>query len=348
MKPNRTFSLNDFDFELPEELIAQMPAGERTQSRLLRATEPPQDLRFSAVTELLKPGDLLIFNDTRVMRARLFGRKASGGSVEILIERVLGTRRVLAMLRASKTPLVGSVIPFFDAAGAEAFTATVVERQANFFVLDFSGDAVELIQAHGNLPLPPYITHKAGEFDEARYQTVYATHLGAVAAPTAGLHFDEALLASLEAKGVALARVTLHVGAGTFQPVRTDNLSEHRMHSEWFEVSQATVDAVAACRARGGSVIAVGTTTIRALESAAKAGLKAGAQETAIFITPGFEFQVVDKLITNFHLPKSTLMMLVSAFAGYECIMAAYAHAINQRYRFFSYGDAMWLERPQQ
>jgi S-adenosylmethionine:tRNA ribosyltransferase-isomerase len=345
MKPTRPFSLSDFDFELPEGLIAQMPAAERTASRLLRVASPLEDLKFTAVKALLKPGDLLVFNDTRVMRARLFGRKASGGAVELLVERVLAPKRVLAMLRASKTPQTGSVITFHNAAGQPAFEATVSDRQGSFFVLDTSADALDLIEAHGHLPLPPYISHEAGELDESRYQTVYATHLGAVAAPTAGLHFDNALLADLAAAGVELARVTLHVGAGTFQPVRTSNLADHQMHSEWFQVSQATVDAINACRARGGSVIAVGTTTIRALESAARDGLKAGAQETAIFITPGFEFRVVDKLITNFHLPKSTLMMLVSAFAGYEPIIAAYRHAIAERYRFFSYGDAMWLER---
>lgn len=352
MKPlhdARQYTLADFDFELPPELIAQAPAATRTASRLLRVgREPPphEDLHFGAVLDLLNPGDVLVFNDTKVMRARLFGRKSSGGAVEMLVERVLDDRHVLAMLRASKTPLLGSSISFLDAQGNAAFDAIVTARQEPFFVLRLSGEPSTLIEQFGNLPLPPYITHTPDDFDESRYQTVYAKHLGAVAAPTAGLHFDDALLAALQARGVQLARVTLHVGAGTFQPVRVNDLSQHRMHSERFEISQSTVDAITACRAAGGKVVAVGTTTLRALESAAVSGdLKSGAQETAIFITPGFDFKVVDKLITNFHLPKSTLMMLVSAFAGYEPIMAAYRHAIMQQYRFFSYGDAMWLER---
>ncbi|HEY1129593.1 MAG TPA: tRNA preQ1(34) S-adenosylmethionine ribosyltransferase-isomerase QueA [Roseateles sp.] len=338
----------DFDFDLPPELIAQHPAPERSGSRLLDATDAvPVDRVFRELPELLSPGDLLIFNNTRVIKARLYGVKATGGSVEALVERVLpGTREVWMHLRASKSPKPGSRVRF-----ADAFDAVVLGRcgpDEGLFHLRFEGDPFALLEVHGHVPLPPYIAHADGEDDVRRYQTVFAKEPGAVAAPTAALHFDEALLARLAERGVERAHVTLHVGAGTFQPVRVDRLSEHKMHSEWFEVPQSTVDAVAACRARGGNVVAVGTTTLRALESAAHGGrLEAGARETDIFITPGFEFRVVDRLVTNFHLPKSTLMMLVSALAGYERIRALYAHAIVQRYRFFSYGDAMLLSRAQ-
>jgi S-adenosylmethionine:tRNA ribosyltransferase-isomerase len=314
----------------------------RTASRLLRVLDQGvEDRVFGELPQLLSPGDLLVFNDTKVMHARLFGRKATGGVVEILVERILDHERVLAMLRASKAPAAGSRIRI-----EEAFDVEVLGREGEFFVLKFPEEPAALIERYGALPLPPYITHAPTPEDEQRYQTVYARELGAVAAPTAGLHFDEALLARLAQAGVQQARVTLHVGAGTFAPVRVEKIAEHRMHSEWFMVPQATVDAVAAARARGGRVVAVGTTTLRALEAAALAGrLEAGARETDIFITPGFRFRVADRLITNFHLPKSTLMMLVSAFAGYERIMAAYRHAVRQRYRFFSYGDAMLLAR---
>jgi S-adenosylmethionine:tRNA ribosyltransferase-isomerase len=340
----------DFDFDLPPELIAQHPAAERTASRLLDATgTEPVDRVFRELPGLLSPGDLLVFNNTRVIKARLFGVKATGGSVEALVERVLpGTQEVWMHLRASKSPKPGSRVRF-----AEAFDAEVLGRcgpDHGLFHLRFAGDPFALLDAHGHVPLPPYIgqadpDRDEGE-DERRYQTVFAKEPGAVAAPTAALHFDEALLARLTERGVQQAHVTLHVGAGTFQPVRVETLAEHKMHSEWFEVPPSTVDAIAACRARGGKVVAVGTTTLRALESAARGGeLQAGARETDIFITPGFPFRVVDRLVTNFHLPKSTLMMLVSALAGHELVMALYRHAIAQRYRFFSYGDAMLLDR---
>ena len=343
---SRLFTVSDFDFALPPDLIAQHPAAERSASRLLDGrTDPPVDRVFRELPDLLNPGDLLVFNDTKVIKARLYGAKASGGAVEALVERVLpGTREVWAPLRASKSPKPGAVVRF-----ADAFDAEVLGRcgpDDGLFHLRLSGDPFELLERHGHVPLPPYIAHDDSADDVRRYQTVFAREPGAVAAPTAALHFDEPLLARLAERGIGTAHVTLHVGAGTFQPVRVESLAEHKMHSEWFQVTPETVDAIARCRAAGGKVTAVGTTTLRALESAAVGGeLAAGARETDIFITPGFDFQVVDRLVTNFHLPKSTLMMLVSAFAGYEPIMALYRHAIAQRYRFFSYGDAMLLER---
>ncbi|WP_457352168.1 tRNA preQ1(34) S-adenosylmethionine ribosyltransferase-isomerase QueA [Roseateles sp. P5_D6] len=346
--PAAAYTVADFDFDLPPELIAQHPASERSGSRLLDASGADLvDRVFRELPDLLNPGDLLVFNNTQVIKARLFGVKATGGSVEALIERVLpGTQEVWMHLRASKSPKPGSRVRF-----ADAFDAEVLGRcgpDNGLFHLRFAGDPFALLEAHGHVPLPPYIAHADGEDDVRRYQTVFAKEPGAVAAPTAALHFDEALLARLAERGVASAHVTLHVGAGTFQPVRVEQLADHKMHSEWFEVPQATVDAVAACHARGGRVVAVGTTTLRALESAARGGqLEAGARETDIFITPGFQFRVVDRLVTNFHLPRSTLMMLVSAFAGYERIRSLYSHAIAQRYRFFSYGDAMLLSRIQ-
>jgi S-adenosylmethionine:tRNA ribosyltransferase-isomerase len=345
---SRTFTVSDFDFALPPELIAQHPAPERSGSRLLDGrTASPVDRVFRELPGLLNPGDLLVFNNTKVIKARLYGAKQTGGSVEALIERVLpGTLEVWAHVRASKSPKPGSVLRF-----NEAFDAEVLGRcgpDNGMFHLRFPSDPFALLEQHGHVPLPPYIEHADEADDVRRYQTVFAREPGAVAAPTAALHFDEAVLAELTARGVETAHVTLHVGAGTFQPVRVEQLSEHKMHSEWFEVPAETVAAIATTRARGGRVVAVGTTTLRALESAAQGGeLQAGARETAIFITPGFEFRVVDRLLTNFHLPKSTLMMLVSAFAGYEQVMALYRHAIAERYRFFSYGDAMLLERPQ-
>jgi S-adenosylmethionine:tRNA ribosyltransferase-isomerase len=337
--------LSDFDFELPPDLIAQTPAAERSGSRLLDGTgAAPVDRVFRDLPGLLRAGDLLVFNDTRVIKARLLGAKASGGAVEALVERVLPNREVLMHLRASKSPKPGSTVRF-----AGAFDAVVLGRagpQQSLFRLRFPEDPFILLEQHGHVPLPPYITHADTAEDERRYQTVFAAHPGAVAAPTAALHFDEALLAEIAARGVASASVTLHVGAGTFQPVRTEDLSAHTMHSEWFDVPAPTVAAIERTRAQGGRVVAVGTTTLRALESAASGGsLQAGSRDTDIFITPGFEFQVVDLLVTNFHLPKSTLMMLVSAFAGFEPVRALYAHAIAARYRFFSYGDAMLLER---
>jgi len=347
----RAFTLSDFDFDLPADLIAQHPAPERSSSRLLDGRkQPPVDRIFRELPSLLQAGDLLVFNDTQVIKARLFGSKDSGGQVEALVERVLpGTQEVWAHLRASKSPKPGSTVHFGDHASTKGFDAEVLGRcgpDGGLFHLRFPSDPLQLLASHGHVPLPPYITHEDSSEDERRYQTVFAKHPGAVAAPTAALHFDEQVLAALKVQGVNSASVTLHVGAGTFQPVRVDNIAEHKMHSEWFEVPQATVDAITQTKIQGGRVLAVGTTTLRALESAACAGeLQAGSRDTDIFITPGFEFRVVDKLLTNFHLPKSTLMMLVSAFAGYDNVMALYQHAIHQRYRFFSYGDAMLLER---
>jgi S-adenosylmethionine:tRNA ribosyltransferase-isomerase len=339
-----TYSLSDFDFDLPPDRIAQTPLPERSASRLLQVSgnrEAPvfADRHFADIVAQLQAGDLLVFNDTRVLKARFFGVKSSGGKVEVLVERVLDERTVHAQVRASKSPPAGSTMRL-----ADAFEVTVGARAGEFYTLTFPDDVFALIERHGRLPLPPYIEHDADAFDESRYQTVYARTPGAVAAPTAGLHFDAGLLAQLQAKGVQFAYVTLHVGAGTFQPVRTENLAEHKMHTEWYTVPAETVEAVAAARALGRDVVAVGTTSMRALESASQSGqLIAGSRETALFITPGYRFKTVTRLITNFHLPKSTLLMLVSAFAGYEAIRAAYAHAISHQYRFFSYGDAMLL-----
>ncbi|NHZ63621.1 tRNA preQ1(34) S-adenosylmethionine ribosyltransferase-isomerase QueA [Massilia genomosp. 1] len=334
------YSLSDFDFDLPAERIAQTPLPNRSASRLLHLDGTALvDRQFADMVDLLAPGDLLVMNDTRVLKARFFGVKETGGNVEVLVERILDSRTVLAQVRASKSPKPGNRIRL-----ADAFNVTAGERAGEFFTLVFDGDVFELIEAHGRLPLPPYIEHDADEFDETRYQTVYSRAPGAVAAPTAGLHFDQALLAALGAKGVNFAYVTLHVGAGTFQPVRVEALAEHKMHTEWYTVPQETVDAVRAAKAAGRDVVAVGTTSLRALESASQSDeLVAGSADTALFITPGYTFKTVTRLITNFHLPKSTLLMLVSAFAGYEAIRAAYAHAIASEYRFFSYGDAMLL-----
>ena len=342
---DRRYTLADFDYELPPELIAQHPAAERSASRLLdgRGAEPVERV-FRDLPALLDPGDLLVFNDTRVIKARLHGAKASGGKVEALVERVLPGREVLAQLRASKSPAAGSRLRF-----ADVFDAEVLGRggpDGSLFRLRFAGDPHVLLERHGHVPLPPYITHADSPDDEHRYQTVFAARPGAVAAPTAALHFDAGLLDALRARGVGMASVTLHVGAGTFQPVRVDDIAQHRMHSEWFEVGADTVAAIERTHAAGRRVVAVGTTTLRALESAAAGGtLEAGARETGIFITPGFEFRVVDALLTNFHLPRSTLLMLVSAFAGHEHVLALYRHAVAARYRFFSYGDAMLLAR---
>jgi S-adenosylmethionine:tRNA ribosyltransferase-isomerase len=330
---------------LPADLVAQHPSPERSASRLLDGTAAlPVDRHFRDLPSLLREGDLLVFNNTRVIKARLLGEKPTGGVVEALVERVLPQHEVLAHLRASKSPKAGSLVRFGD-----AFDAEVLGRAGPddaLFRLRFPDDPLVLLQRHGHVPLPPYITHADTADDESRYQTVFAQRPGAVAAPTASLHFDAAVLAALDARGVQLAAVTLHVGAGTFQPVRTEDLSAHQMHSEWFEVSAQTVATIAATRAKGGRIVAAGTTTLRALESAARAGeLAPFAGETDIFITPGFDFRVVDVLITNFHLPKSTLLMLVSAFAGHPHVRALYHHAVESRYRFFSYGDAMLLQR---
>jgi S-adenosylmethionine:tRNA ribosyltransferase-isomerase len=345
-----SFTLADFDFDLPPELIAQHPAPERSASRLLDGSGAQAvDRVFRELPALLERGDLLVFNDTQVIKARLFGRKDSGGAVEALIERVLPGQQVLAHLRASKSPRPGSRVHFVSGDGASSFEAEVLGRagpEQALFHLRFPEDPLALLETHGHVPLPPYITHADDADDVARYQSVFAARPGAVAAPTASLHFDAALLAALRERGIATASVTLHVGAGTFQPVRVADIAAHRMHGEWFEVGAETVAAIEATRAAGGRIVAVGTTTVRSLESAARSGtLLPMVGETDIFIAPGFGFRVVDLLVTNFHLPRSTLLMLVSAFAGHAPVMALYRHAIERRYRFFSYGDAMLLAR---
>jgi S-adenosylmethionine:tRNA ribosyltransferase-isomerase len=339
------YRLIDFEYELPADLIAQVPVEPRSASRLLHVEGlRHEDRAFRDLPSLVRAGDLLVFNDTRVIKARVFAEKATGGKVELLVERIVANDEAWAQLRASHPPKAGAMLRLPGDASAR-----VIARDDRFYRLAFEGTGplAAWLERHGELPLPPYIGRSAEPADTTRYQTVYAHVPGAVAAPTAGLHFDEDLIAELAVRGVAQAFVTLHVGAGTFLPVQHDDLSQHRMHSEWYTVPQATVAAVSAARARGGRVVAVGTTTLRALESAAldSGGLAAGSAETALFITPGFRFAVVDRLLTNFHLPKSTLLMLVSAFAGYHAIRAAYAHAIASRYRFFSYGDALLLDR---
>ena len=342
----------DFNFYLPDALIAQHPTSERTASRMLHlngADGSLADNMFLDLPDFLRSNEVIVFNDTRVIKARLFGIKHSGGSVEVLIERVINQHIVYAHIRASRSPKIGSRLTL-----SNAFDAEVIARHDDLFELRFlSEDSVlDLLEQYGALPLPPYITHKATSEDEERYQTVFSKHLGAVAAPTAGLHFNEAMLETLKQKGINIAYVTLHVGAGTFQPVRVDNISEHKMHSELYSISQATVDMIQAAKNSGAKVTAIGTTALRALESAARVNesnpngnLQAGSGETDIFITPGYQFKVVDRLFTNFHLPKSTLLMLVSAFAGMPNIKKAYEHAITKQYRFFSYGDAMLIEK---
>ena len=337
--------IEDFDYFLPPELIAQHPAAERAASRLLHLdgrTGEMRDRTFRDIVELVDAKDVLVFNDTKVIKARLRGRKDTGGEVEILVERILDASRALAHVRASKPPRTGRQIRL-----ARGGVVEVLGRQGELFELLFlDGPVLDVLEAWGEVPLPPYIEHVPQAEDEQRYQTVYARAPGAVAAPTAGLHFDAPILEQLRAKGVALASLTLHVGAGTFQPVRIEDVSQHVMHSEWYGVPQETVEAIAAAKRRGGRVVAVGTTTLRALESAAAAGeLAPGTAETQLFIIPGYRFRVVERLLTNFHLPRSTLLMLVSAFAGTESIRRAYAHAVKERYRFFSYGDAMLIER---
>jgi S-adenosylmethionine:tRNA ribosyltransferase-isomerase len=356
----RAFTVADFDFSLPSELIAQHPADERSASRLLDGSGgAPADRVFRDLPGLLRAGDLLVFNDTRVVKARIFGEKTTGGKFEILIERVLlpheaidgSANEVVAHIRVSKKPKPGGLLHLAGGLSAGGFDATFLGRwpdeQGQLFRLRLQGPADEtpydLMARHGHVPLPPYITHADDADDERRYQTVFARVPGAVAAPTAALHFDEGVLAALQAQGVQRANVTLHVGAGTFAPMKAEQIADHVMHHERFAIPPKTVQAIADCRARGGRVVAVGTTTVRTLESWARSGETSG--DTNIFITPGFDFRVVDVLITNFHLPKSTLMMLVSAFAGHEHVMALYAHAVAQGYRFFSYGDAMLLAR---
>ncbi len=359
----RPFLLSDFDFALPDALIAQHPSAERSGSRLLDASgSVPEDRIFRDLPGLLRAGDLLVFNDTKVIKARLFGEKPTGAKVELLIERVLAGNQVAAHMRVSKKPQIGTTLTLQSAPGTkDTLRATLLGRWPDeggaLFRLVLSNDAgddpLTLIERHGHVPLPPYIRHSDDADDAARYQTVFARNPGAVAAPTAALHFDNTLLAALDTAGIRRCFVTLHVGAGTFQPVKTENLSDHQMHSEWYEVPAATQQAITECRARGGRVVAVGTTSVRALESWAKEAPNPGSGDSAlapfsadtqIFITPGFRFKVVDRLLTNFHLPKSSLMMLVSAFAGYDRIMALYRHAIASNYRFFSYGDAMLLD----
>lgn len=336
----------DFDFELPDELIARHPLAERRASRLLVLDGPSGELRhrqFPDLLDYLRPGDLMVFNDTRVIPARLFGQKASGGRLEILVERLLDEHRVLAHVRASKSPKPGSLI-HIDGGGA----AEMLARHNALFELRFDEPVLALLERVGHMPLPPYIDRPDEDADRERYQTVYSdkAKAGAVAAPTAGLHFDDALLAAIRERGVDTAFVTLHVGAGTFQPVRVERIEDHHMHSEWLQVGQDVVDAVQACKARGGRVVAVGTTSVRSLESAAQGGvLKPFSGDTDIFLYPGRPFHVVDALVTNFHLPESTLLMLVSAFAGYPETMAAYRAAVAEGYRFFSYGDAMFITR---
>lgn len=356
----------DFDFYLPEHLIAQHPTAQRNASRLLRldgSTGEIADAQFLNLPNFLAKGDLLIFNDTRVIKARLFGQKATGGAAEVMIERVLDAHHAMAQVRASRSPKAGSLLQL-----ANNMTAEVLGRDNDLFHLKFLSETpvLDFLEQYGHLPLPPYITHNADSQDESRYQTVYAKHAGAVAAPTAGLHFDEAMLNTLKNNGVQIAYVTLHVGAGTFQSVKVDNIAEHKMHSELYVIPHETAVLIEQTRAAGGKITAVGTTALRALESAAQRGAEnskasatnanndalgvnihelAGNGETNIFITPGYQFKIVDRLLTNFHLPKSTLLMLVSAFAGFENIKQAYQQAIEAEYRFFSYGDAMLLER---
>ena len=336
--------LSDFHYDLPEALIAQQPSVRRGDSRLLHlpaGLDEVRDRQFRDLSGLVRPGDLMVFNDTRVLPARLHGTKETGGRVEVLVERLVSEDRALAHIRASKSPKPGSRILIGDV------WLKMEERVDELFILKTeSGTFAELMQMHGHMPLPPYIQRPDTELDQERYQTVFGERPGAVAAPTAGLHFDREMLDRLERMGVEMARVTLHVGAGTFQPVRLQDLEKHKMHSEWLEVGRSTVDAVAETRARGGRVVAVGTTSVRCLETAAAGGkLEPYRGDTRLFIRPGYEFQVTDALLTNFHLPESTLLMLVCAFAGYERTMAAYRHAVEEGYRFFSYGDAMFLER---
>ncbi|WP_225721514.1 tRNA preQ1(34) S-adenosylmethionine ribosyltransferase-isomerase QueA [Candidatus Vallotiella sp. (ex Adelges kitamiensis)] len=342
------YTLPDFDFNLPSELIAQYALPARSASRLLEVTPDGTllDHCFSELLTCVEPNDLLVFNDTKVIKARFNGVKASGGGVEVLIERVTGPRTALAQIRASKRPKLGSIIRLSD-----AFEVRIGEPANPFHTLHFPHNCIELINWYGRFPLPPYIKHSPDSYDEIRYQTVFSMTPGAIAAPTAGLHFDVPTLIALKMRGVRCATLTLHVGSGTFQPVRTNDIGQHKMHSEWYHIPPALVEEIQATRAAGRSVIAVGTTSMRALEAAARDAercgheLRAVCAETDIFITPGYRFRVIDRLLTNFHLPKSTLLMLVSAFSGVEPIRRAYRHAISQRYRFFSYGDAMLLTR---
>lgn len=345
--------VSDFHFDLPDELIARYPQAERTASRLLKLdgnTGQVDHGHFKDVLDLVEPGDLLVFNNTRVIPARVFGRKASGGKLEVLVERVLDEHSILAHVRASKSPKPGNELLLGE---NDDYEAEMVARHDALFEIRFKGDkpVLDILNDIGHMPLPPYIDRPDEDADKERYQTVYNQKPGAVAAPTAGLHFDNELMDQIKAKGVDFAYVTLHVGAGTFQPVRVDDINDHHMHSEYVEVSQEVVDAINATKARGGRVIAVGTTSVRSLESAAQNALQEKTEfapffgDTEIFIYPGYEYQLVDALITNFHLPESTLIMLVSAFAGYDNVIAAYDQAVTNKYRFFSYGDAMFITK---
>ena len=366
------YSLSDFDYHLPPELIAQTPAGLRSGSRLLvvpKGDASPLDQTFSKLPELLYPGDLLVFNDSKVIPARLRALKETGGAVELLVERVTSSTTAQVMLRASKKPLAGALLKLLKPAspspgsvseesGTASLSSSSIDNSHHIvklvgrdtahedrFVIDFQAPVFEVLNQFGELPLPPYISHSPDQRDADRYQTVYAQHPGSVAAPTAGLHFDQPILNRLSANGIDATRVTLHVGSGTFSPVRSEDLSQHRMHSEWCSISAESAHRITQAKQDGRRVVAVGTTSLRTLESAAVRDSLAGEWETDLFVTPGYPFKLVDALITNFHLPKSTLLMLVSAFAGYDRIRAAYGHAIEKRYRFFSYGDAMFLER---
>ncbi len=340
--------LSDFNYELPPELIAQHPLANRTDSRLLEVKAEGEnhvqllDRQFKDILNLIKPGDLLVFNDTKVIPARLHGKKETGGNVELLIERISGDKQAWVQIRASKVPKTGSTVHIHNKAG-ETFPVEMIGYDGRFYEVQFPENVFALLERFGELPLPPYIEHQPDGEDAQRYQTVVAKNPGAVAAPTAGLHFDENILQQLHTAGVEQATVTLHVGAGTFTPVREEDLSKHKMHYEWFSIPEATLQAIEQVKRNGGRIVAVGTTSLRALESHAATGQKSG--ETNLFITPGFQFKTVDCLLTNFHLPKSTLLMLVSAFAGMDNIRTAYQHAIHQKYRFFSYGDAMFLSR---
>ncbi|MDA9556902.1 tRNA preQ1(34) S-adenosylmethionine ribosyltransferase-isomerase QueA [Vibrio sp.] len=345
--------VSDFHFELPDELIARYPQAERTASRLLQLegnSGKVTDSTFKSLLDQVKPGDLMVFNNTRVIPARVFGRKASGGKLEILVERMLDEHTILAHVRCSKSPKPGSMIVLGE---NDEYEAEMVARHGALFELRFTSDkaVLEILNEVGHMPLPPYIDRPDEDADKERYQTVYNEKPGAVAAPTAGLHFDEALLEQIKAKGVEFAYVTLHVGAGTFQPVKVDDINDHHMHAEYVEVSEEVVEAIQAAKARGGRIIAVGTTSVRSLESAAQDAIKKGTNlkpffgDTEIFIYPGYEYQLIDCLVTNFHLPESTLIMLVSAFAGYDNTMNAYHHAVENQYRFFSYGDAMFITK---
>jgi len=340
--------VSDYHFDLPDSLIANYPTPDRTASRLLHLDGPSGEVvhrQFPDVLDLVQPGDLMVFNNTRVIPARVFGQKESGGKLEVLVERVIGTNEALAHIRASKSPKENSKLILGQDKG-EQIEVTMLGRSGALFHLAFNESVLDVLSRVGHMPLPPYIERPDEDSDQERYQTVYNQKPGAVAAPTAGLHFDDALLEKLKAKGIETAFVTLHVGAGTFQPMKVDNVKDHIMHAEYVEVEPSVVEQVKAAKARGGRVIAVGTTSVRSLESASQGGEIAVMQgDTSIFIYPGYEFKTVDALVTNFHLPESTLIMLISAFAGYDHVMSAYQAAVEEKYRFFSYGDAMFITR---